>query len=80
MAGKEEYVITVYDVHGKVFYTNVGNDKEELIETCRQILADKDTIMGLKTKNLTELVDIVVQRRCPTCGKFDTIISITEYL
>lgn len=80
MAGKEDFVITVYDMHGKVFYTNVGNDKDELISTCTQILADKDTIMGLKTKNITDSVNIVVEHKCPTCGKYETVLSLTEYL
>lgn len=81
MAGiKNEFVITVYDSHGAVFYTNVGEDKDELIEICTQILADKDTIMGLKTKNITDSVQIVVEHKCPTCGRYETVLSITEYL
>ena len=79
-AKKGDYTITVYDMHDNVFYQNVGDDKEELIQTCTQILADKDTIMGLKTKNLTDTVEIVVERRCPECGRFETIIRLTEYL
>lgn len=77
---KGEYTITVYDVNGKVFYSNIGEDKDELIQTCTQILADKDTIMGLKTKNLSDVVQIVVERKCPRCGRFENVITLTEYL
>lgn len=77
---KGDYTITVYDVNGKVFYQNIGDDKEELIQTCTQVIADKDTIMGLKTKNLTDTVEIVVERKCPECGRYETIIRLTEYL
>lgn len=77
---KDEYTITVYDSNGKVFYSNVGNDKDELIQTCTQILADKDTIMGIKTKNLSDVVQIVIERKCPTCGRYERVITLTEYL
>lgn len=77
---KEVYTITVYDSNGNVFYSNVGEDKDELIQTCTQILADKDAIMGLKTKNLSDVVQIVVERKCPRCGHYERVITLTEYL
>jgi hypothetical protein len=77
---KNEYIITVYDEHENVFYTNIGEDKDELIQTCTQILADKDAIMGLKTRNQSDVVQIVVERKCPRCGRYERIITLTEYL
>ena len=51
-----------------------------MVQTCTQILADKDAIMGLKTKNLSDIVQITVERKCPRCGRYENIITLTEYL
>lgn len=77
---KDEYVLTAYCVDGKPFHIDTGADVQELLSKCAEILADPDVVRGLKTVVGTNTIDIIVERKCPCCGRFEKVKQLTEFI